>query len=68
MRSIWYLVGMMLLSMGTVIVITGAVDFFSPPSTRTVLAELHPGLWWGCIMVLAGSLFYFGARGHRNEP
>ncbi len=62
MKSIWYLVGLLLLTMGTVITVTGIIQFFNPPGTATVLAHLHPGLWWGFIMLAAGAAFFFGGR------
>ncbi len=65
MKSIWYLVGLLLLAMGTVITVTGIVQFFNPPETTTVLSHLHPGLWWGLVMLAAGAAFFFGGR---NRP
>lgn len=62
MKSIWYLVGLMLLVMGAVIAVAGFLQFIHPPATPTVLAELHPGLWWGLFMVCAGAVFFFGSR------
>ncbi len=62
MKSIWYLVGLMLLAMGAVITITGIVQYFNPPANSTVLAHLHPGLWWGLVMLAAGAAFFFGGR------
>ena len=62
MRSIWYLVGMLLLIMGAVITVAGIEQFLHPPAEKTVLADLHPGLWWGCIMVAVGAIFFFGGR------
>ncbi len=62
MKSIWYLVGLLLLSMGAVITVTGIIQFVNPPETTTVLGHLHPGLWWGLVMLAAGAAFFFGGR------
>ncbi len=67
MKSIWYLVGLMLLAMGGVITISGAYHLFGPPETTTVLADLHPDFWWGLIMVAVGAIFFFGARSRRHQ-
>lgn len=56
MLSIWFFVGLILLVMGTIITLTG-VYYLVKPSYTTVLAHLHPNLWWGLIMVIAGLLF-----------
>jgi len=57
MKSIWYLVGLMLLGMGTIILASGVYYYFNPNNVRTVLSSLHPSLWWGGIMVVAGLVF-----------
>ncbi len=62
MKSIWYLVGMLLLMMGIVITAAGIYHFIDPPATPPVLFSLHPDLWWGVVMIVAGSIFFFGAR------
>lgn len=62
MKSIWYLVGLMLLVMGALVAIAGVIELFNPATERTVLAELHPNLWWGAVMLVAGALFYFTQR------
>jgi len=62
MKSIWYLVGLLLLAMGTVITVTGMYHLVVPPETPPVLYSLHPDLWWGLVMVVAGAIFFFGAR------
>jgi hypothetical protein len=67
MKSIWYLVGLMLLTMGAVVTVAGIVDYLRPPATSTVLAELHPGFWWGLLMLAAGAAFFFGSRRTRGE-
>lgn len=56
MLSIWFFVGLILLVMGTIVTGTG-VYFLFRPNYGTVLAYLHPNLWWGLIMVIAGLLF-----------
>ncbi len=62
MKSIWYLVGLMLLAMGAIITISGAYHLANPPATTTVLGDLHPDFWWGLIMVVVGAIFFFGGR------
>ena len=64
MKSIWYLVGLMLLGMGLIVTVSGFYYLFNPMNTKTVLAELHPDLWWGGIMVIAGLIFVLT---HRNR-
>ena len=62
MKSIWYLVGLMLLSMGAIITISGAYHLANPSEVKTVLADLHPDFWWGLVMLAVGAIFFFGGR------
>lgn len=55
--SIWFFCGALMLIYGVVLVITGIMEFHHPPST--VLATLHPTLWWGLLMTIFGG-FYTG--------
>ena len=57
MKSIWYFVGVMLTVMGSLILLRSAYDVFQSAPPHTVLAELHPGLWWSILMIVAGILF-----------
>jgi hypothetical protein len=62
MKSIWYFVGLMLLAMGIVVFVSGVYYYFVPERNITVLNELHPGIWWGAIIMLAGAIFFFTSR------
>ena len=57
MKPIWYFVGLMLVVMGGIITASGIYRFIAPAESQTVLAELHPDLWWGAVMVVAGAIF-----------
>jgi hypothetical protein len=57
MKPIWYFVGLMLSAMGAIILISGLVDYFGNIQSGTVLASLHPELWWGAVMIIAGAIF-----------
>jgi hypothetical protein len=62
MKSIWYLVGLMLLAMGVLVLAGGIGDLISPPAHATVLARLRPNLWWGAVMMIAGAVFFLTHR------
>ena len=54
MKSIWYFAGMMLAVMGLLILASSVFDLFQASTSKTVLGELHPGLWWSVLMIFAG--------------
>ena len=58
MKPIWYFVGLFLTATGAIVLASGIYDLFDPPVQKTVLAELHPGVWWGGVILLAGLLFF----------
>jgi len=61
MKSIWYFVGLMLLAMGAVVFLSGIYYYFVPDQSSTVLRELHPDIWWGAVIIIAGAIFFFGS-------
>ena len=62
MKPIWYFVGLVLLSMGAVVLLTGIYRLATGATHTTVLARLHPDVWWGAVMVAAGAIFFFRNR------
>ncbi len=67
MKSIWYFVGLMLCVMGAVIIISGIVDYGQAAASKTALSDLHPALWRGAIMVIAGLIFFLSNRKAKVE-
>src|SRR5512135_1568271 len=62
MVTIWYLVGLVLTSMGSLVFLTGVYYLAKPEEVHTVLAHLHPNLWWGAIMLIGGITFILTNR------
>ncbi len=54
---VWFFVGVLLLIYGILILATGIYEFHNPPPT--VLANLHPALWWGVLLIILGGLFVY---------
>jgi hypothetical protein len=62
MKPIWYFVGLILSAIGSVILLSGLYQLMVPPATTTVLASIHPNIWWGALMTAFGAAMYFTAR------
>jgi hypothetical protein len=62
MKPIWYFVGLILMSIGALIFISGIYHLIIPPITKTILAETHPDIWWGAVMVIFGSVMFMKTR------
>ncbi len=64
MKSIWYMVGLVLAAMGALIFATGIYLAVEPPGARIAMSHLQPDLWWGAVMFVVGGVFIFT---HRNK-
>ena len=62
MKPIWYFVGLVLLTIGALVFLTGITMLAFGVKSPTTLASLHPNIWWGAIMVVAGAVFFFKNR------
>jgi len=57
--SIWFFIGISLLVNGVLIFGAGIYQLFVPPAQPTVLAQLHPGIWWGGLMAILGAFYCY---------
>ncbi len=57
MVSIWFLIGLLLVAYGLLILGAGIYDWFVPPAETTVLSNLHPGIWWGALVLALGAFY-----------
>jgi divalent metal cation (Fe/Co/Zn/Cd) transporter len=62
MRPIWFFVSLILLVMGGIILLSGLYNLINPPAVKTVLANTHPDIWWGGVMIIFGGLMYLKTR------
>lgn len=62
MISIWFFVGALLLIYGVLIFGAGLYELSSPPEHPVVLANLHAGIWWGAILIVAGGFYAWRFR------
>jgi hypothetical protein len=53
--SIWFFCGILMLAYGCVLIVQSIIEFHHPPAT--VLSNLHPTLWWGMLLVVAGGFY-----------
>lgn len=62
MKPIWFFVGLILIVMGGIIFLSGIYNLINPPEVKTVLAETHPDIWWGAVMLIFGGLMFFKTK------
>jgi divalent metal cation (Fe/Co/Zn/Cd) transporter len=62
MRPIWFFVSLILMVMGGIIFLSGIYNLIDPPAVKTVLANTHPDIWWGGVMIVFGGLLYLKTR------
>jgi FtsH-binding integral membrane protein len=64
MIPVWFFVGVILLIYGVIILATGFYEFSHPPST--VLARLHPAIWWGILLIILGGVYVYNYMPRRS--
>ena len=57
MIPVWFFVGVILLIYGLIILGTGIYEFSTPPPT--VLASMHPAVWWGALLTVIGGIYVY---------
>jgi len=62
MKPIWFFVGLILLVIGSLIFLTGIYLLINPPLEKTVLAETHPDIWWGIVILVFGGIMFLKTR------
>ena len=67
MISIWYFIGILLLFYGVVILGQGLYELGTPPVHPVVKAELHIGIWWGILLLVAGAFYTLRFRPNKEK-
>jgi hypothetical protein len=61
---VWFFVGVILLTYGVLIFITGLTQVSNPPPT--VLNHLHAPIWWGAVLIAVGALYVYYFRPRKS--
>ena len=62
MVSIWFFIGALLLIYG--LIILGSAVLM--PTPDVVMADLHPGVWWGGLLTVLGAVYTYVFRPGRK--
>ncbi len=61
--SIWFFIGVLLLSYGVIIFAANVYEYFSPSFQHTVvLQSLNFGIWWGLLLIIIGAIYFWSFR------
>ena len=63
--SIWFFIGLIMTAYGLIIFAEGIYEFIVPPANPLIMANLHPAVWWGFIMLVVGLVYVIK---HRPGP
>ncbi len=63
MLPVWFFIGLLLTIYGVIILITSIVDWSEP--SQAILAQYHPGLWGGILLLLIGAFYVLKFRPRR---
>lgn len=64
MLPVWFFIGVLLTVYGVVILIASLSDWAHP--SATVLAQYHPGVWAGGLLLLIGGFYTIRFRPRRK--
>jgi FtsH-binding integral membrane protein len=62
---VWFFVGCLLLIYGVLILISGLINWSSPPPD-VVLSNLHAPVWWGAVLTVLGIVYCTMFRPGKN--
>lgn len=67
MLPVWFFIGVLLSIYGVIILVMAVLDFNQ--TSQAVLAEYHPGLFGGVLLILLGGFytFWFWPRGRKKD-
>ncbi|MGD0481779.1 MAG: hypothetical protein ABSA42_16510 [Terracidiphilus sp.] len=63
MLPVWFFIGLLLTIYGVIILVTSIVDWSEP--SQAILAQYHPALWGGILLLLIGSFYVLKFRPRR---
>jgi len=56
-KSIWFFVGLILLSIGLIVFAAGIYDLINPSPYNTRLKHFHTNIWWGAVIAFTGLIY-----------
>jgi FtsH-binding integral membrane protein len=65
MLPVWFFIGLLLSAYGIIIFVTSLVVWSQP--TAAVLAEYHPGLWGGIVLMVVGGVYVLRFRPRKRR-
>lgn len=63
MLPVWFFIGLLLTIYGVIILFVAIADWSQP--SQAVLAQYHPALWGGILLLLIGSFYVLRFRPRR---
>ena len=57
MRSIWFFVGLIMLTIGILVFLAGIYELINPTVQDIKLINLHTNIWWGALIAITGLIY-----------
>ena len=57
MRSIWFFVGLIMLTIGILVFLAGIYELINPTIQDIKLINLHTNIWWGALIAVTGLIY-----------
>ena len=65
MRSIWFFVGLIMLTIGILVFLAGIYELINPTIQDIKLINLHTNIWWGALIAITGLIYIVKNKNRR---
>ncbi len=65
--SIWFIIGLQLAIFGLLILGVSIYDLYFPDTQQVMFENLHPGIYWGGIMLVLGGFYIIKFRVQKDK-
>ncbi len=67
MKSIWFLVGIVMFSIGSIVLISGIFYLIKPIDHDVKMSSLHTNIWWGLVIIIIGLVYILSNKNKKKN-
>lgn len=67
MKSIWFLVGIVMFSIGIIVLTAGVYYLVEPMDQNIKMSSLHTNIWWGLVIITIGLVYILSNKNKKKN-